>query len=92
MRLQSNAAQIRRMVVCDSPAWAAMERIDQWVASLGGVQRGLDHLSNLPIRHRARATCAIFIRQPFNAILHEPPPPFANRVLVTPSRSATSLL
>jgi hypothetical protein len=48
----------------------------------GGVQRGLDHLSNLPIRHRARTTCAIFIRQPFNAILHEPPPPFANRVLV----------
>src|SRR3546814_17421119 len=30
-----NAPQIRRMVVCDSPDLAAMERIDQCVASLG---------------------------------------------------------
>lgn len=48
----------------------------------GGVQRALDHLSNLHIRHCAWATRAIFVGQPFNAILHEPPPPFANRVLV----------
>jgi len=32
-----NAAQIRRIVVCDSPVAAAIERIDQWVASLGVV-------------------------------------------------------
>ena len=32
-----NAAQIRRIVVCDSPASAAIERIDQWAASFGVV-------------------------------------------------------
>ena len=32
-----NADQIRRMVVCDSPVSAAMERIDQCVASFGVV-------------------------------------------------------
>lgn len=31
------AAQILRIVVCDSPASAAMLRIDQWVASRGVV-------------------------------------------------------
>ena len=31
------AAQIRRMVVCDRPVAAAIERIDQWVASFGVV-------------------------------------------------------
>ena len=47
-----------------------------------GVQRALDHLSNLRIRHCTWATCTIFVGQPLNAILHEPPPPFADRVLV----------
>lgn len=28
VRLQANAPQIRRIVVCDSPAFAAIERID----------------------------------------------------------------
>lgn len=43
------------MVVCESSVSAAMERIDQWVASFWAL---------------------------FNAVLNEPPPPFANRVLV----------
>ena len=47
-----------------------------------GVQRALDHLSNLRIRHCAWATRTIFVVQPFDAISREPPPPFADRVLV----------
>lgn len=31
------AAQIRRIVVCDRPVTAAIERIDHWVASFGVV-------------------------------------------------------
>src|SRR3546814_1137850 len=45
-----NAPQIRRMVVCDSPDLAAMERIDQCVASLGvvfSVRRPEEHTSEL---------------------------------------------
>src|ERR1044072_1301683 len=48
----------------------------------GGVQRALDHLSHLRIRYCSWAARTIFVGQPFNAILHEPPPPFADRVLM----------
>jgi predicted secreted protein len=47
-----------------------------------GVQRALDHPSHLRIRYCSRATRTIFVGQPFNAVLYEPPPPFADRVLV----------
>ncbi len=34
---RSNAAHIRRIVVCESPTASAIERIEQWVASFGVV-------------------------------------------------------
>lgn len=85
------AAQIRRMVVCESPVSAG--GADRPIGGVlrGGVQRALYHLSNLHIRHYAWATCAIFVGQPFNALLHEPPPPFANRVLVDTDRHVLAL-
>ncbi|BDD69158.1 hypothetical protein Sj15T_41790 (plasmid) [Sphingobium sp. TA15] len=50
---------------------------------LGGrVQRTLDHLSYLRVRYCSWPTRTIFVSQSFNASLHEPAAPFANRVLV----------
>src|SRR3546814_6156995 len=50
---------------------------------LGGrVQRTLDHLSYLRVRYCSWPTRTIFVRQSFNASLHEPAAPFANLVLV----------
>jgi hypothetical protein len=46
------------------------------------VQRALDHLSHLRIRHRAGPARTIFVGQPFDAISREPTPPFADRMLV----------
>ncbi len=48
------------------------------------VQRALNYLSHLSIRYRPRATGAILVGEPFNTVLHEPPPPLADRVLVHP--------
>lgn len=42
-------------------------------------QRALDHLGHLRIRYRA-----VFVGLAFKALLHEPPTPFADRVLVKP--------
>lgn len=48
----------------------------------GRVQRTLDHLSYLRVRYCSWPTRTIFVSQPFNAILHEPAAPFADRVFV----------
>lgn len=46
------------------------------------VQRALNHVSHLCIRYCAGSARQIFVGQPFDAILHEPSPPFADRMLV----------
>lgn len=56
-----------------------------------GVQRALDHVSHLSVRYRAGSARTIFVSQPFNAILHEPPPPFADRMLVDTEPFGNSL-
>src|SRR3546814_6206531 len=48
----------------------------------GRVQRTLDHLSYVRVRYCSWPTRTIFVSQSFNASLHEPAAPFANRVLV----------
>jgi hypothetical protein len=48
----------------------------------GGVQRTLDHLSDLCIRYCSWSARTIFVSQSFNATLNEPAAPFANCVLV----------
>src|SRR3954452_22870968 len=41
------AVQIRRMVVCEKPVAAAIERIDQWVASTGVELNGILGMAGL---------------------------------------------
>lgn len=48
----------------------------------GGVQHMLDHLSHLCVRRGSGPTRTILVRQPFNAILREPPAPFSDNVLI----------
>lgn len=48
----------------------------------GGIQCPFDDLSHLGVRDGSWPTCAIFVGQSVNAILHEPAAPLANRVLV----------
>lgn len=48
------------------------------------VQRALDDLRNLRVRHRAGPAGTIFVGQAFNAIFDKPPPPFADGVLMYP--------
>jgi hypothetical protein len=48
----------------------------------GGVQCPFNDLSYLGVRDGSWPTCAIFVGQPVNAILHKPAAPLANRVLV----------
>jgi hypothetical protein len=76
------AFHIRRIVVCEKPVTAAMDRIDQCVASAGVVQRSLDHSSNLIVADRARPAGARFIEQPVKTIGQEAPAPLTHRVLV----------
>ncbi len=54
---------------------------------MGGVfrrrlQRTLDHLGHLFIRHRARATGPVFVSETFDPVPHKTPAPFANGVLM----------
>lgn len=89
---RSKAVRILRIVLCDRPVSAAMVQIDQWVASLGTrVQRALDHLGHLRVRHSARPTGAVFIGEPFDPILHETSAPFSDSVFMG-SEPGTDLL
>src|SRR3546814_8503754 len=57
------------------------------------VQRAFDHLGHLGVGYRSWPTRAIFIGQPFYAILHEPAAPFADRMFMdTRSEEHTSEL
>ena len=76
------AAQIRRMVVCDRPGAAAIERIDQCVASFGVVfsVRSSPRRPDRPIP--CPADGPILVGQPLDPVLYEPPAPLADSVLV----------
>src|SRR6476469_2365356 len=73
-----NALHIRRMVVWEKPVSAAIERIDQCVASAGGAQRPLDHGSNLVVVYRSRSAGANLVKQTIAAILQKSTAPLAN--------------
>ena len=49
-----------------------------------GVQRALDHLGHLCVRHRAWTTGAVFVGEPFDPIFHEPPTPLSDGVFMHP--------
>ncbi len=73
------AFHIRRIVICEKPVSAAIDRIYQCVA---GAQRALDHGRNLIVADRARPAGARFVEQPVNAIGQKTLAPFAHRVLM----------
>ena len=51
MRLNPKAFHMRRIVVCENPVWAPIERIDQCVASVG-VERNVRSITARPDRRR----------------------------------------
>ncbi|GBR26036.1 hypothetical protein AA0616_3110 [Komagataeibacter nataicola NRIC 0616] len=55
------------------------------------VQRALDDLRKLRVRHRAGPDGTIFVGQAFNAIFDKPPPPFADGVLMYPQACSNFL-
>src|SRR4029453_2723030 len=93
-----NAVQIRRIVVCENPVAPAIDRIDQWVASVG-VDRSVRSITaatcsssivrGRPGRPRTLVILGLggparppLIEQAVDTILEKTPAPFANRVLV----------
>lgn len=55
-------------------------------------QRPLDHGGDLIVVDRARSAGASFVEQPVDTTSQEAPTPLADRMLVTPSSVATTLL
>jgi SRSO17 transposase len=68
--------------VWEKPVSAAIERIDQCVASTGVVRRPLDHGSNLIVVDSSRSAGASLIKQTIAAIVQKSTTPFANCVFV----------
>jgi hypothetical protein len=68
-------------VVWEKPVSAAIERIDQCVAS-GGVVRNLDHGSNPIVVDSSRVARAGLVEQAIAAILQKSATPLANGVFV----------
>src|SRR3954447_24813902 len=62
------AVQIRRMVVCEKPVAAAIERIDQWVASTGVERtRSLDPRGDLIVGDCAGSAWSNLVQQGLHA-------------------------
>ena len=79
------ARQIRRMVVWLIPTALAIERVDQWVASVGLLLQGLDdHRFDLVVADGARHTRPRVVGQPVEAMLDEAAAPLADRGLGSP--------
>ena len=78
---RQKAPQMRRTVVADSPVWAAIERVDQWVAS-GGVllQGGDDHPLDVGVADRARRPGARLVEQALQPGLDKAGAPLADRL------------
>ncbi len=77
--------------MCEKPVAPAIERIDQWVASLGvESQRALDHSSNLIVVDRSGPTRANFVEQTIEPIFKKAPSPFANRIPISLAPMAAS--
>ena len=85
MRSYPKAFQILRIVVCESPVCAAIERIDQCVDLFRrGAEGALDHRGHLIIVDRPRSARTGLIQQAFDAIRHKAPTPLSDCVLVEP--------
>ena len=77
-----NAAHIRRIVVWEKPVSAAIERIDQCVASAGVVRNVRDHRGNLIVVDGSRAARACLVKQAITAVLQKSATPLANGVFM----------
>jgi hypothetical protein len=77
-----NAAHIRRIVVWEKPVSAAIERIDQCVASAGVVRNVRDHRGNLIVVDGSRAARACLVKQAITAVLQKSATPLANGVFI----------
>ena len=85
--LSPNARQIREIADWLIPVAAAIDRVDQCVASTGLDSRVLhDHLLDCLIGHRARRTGTRLVGQPLKPVLHKPGPPLADGDLVDPQQ------
>src|SRR5215211_9501493 len=82
--LSANARQIRLTADWLIPVAAAIERVDQCVASFGCLLERLhDHPLHLLVRDRARLARPRLVMQPVNPAPREPSPPPADRVGIT---------
>lgn len=74
MRLQPEPRQIRDTAVCDMPTEAAIDLVDQCIASRGASSNALDdHPLHVGIADRAGRTRPRLVMQPIEAVLDELP-------------------
>src|SRR3954453_22387449 len=76
------AVQIRRMVVCEKPVAAAIERIDQWVASPGVERSVLSITAPAIVGDCAGSAWSNLVQQGLHAPSQEPPSPLPNGMLM----------